>query len=229
MTVEARTSRKRSISRLALATFATVGVVFVAAFADALPASAAALALSGGVACHNGDHLITWTIANDSSQTVTITSALTAKDPDSFAVSGYDPTLAPGATTHGTTVIPGSETGTVVLYVYETWAEGSGSDHTQLDLGDPCPAVTTTTTAASSTTTTTIAATTTVPTTTTTLAVAGSTVAAAAPGSSSTLAPLAQLPRTGSGTAGPVAGAVTLVVGGLALVLSGRKRHRRAR
>ncbi len=217
-------SRRYSSLRLAGATLVAVAVAFVALIAGALPASAAQLSLSGTVTCSDGSHVITWTIVNDSSNTVTITSIFTAKDPLSYDVTGYTSPLAPGTTTHGTTVIPGSSTGVVDLYVNETWDESQGSDRASLDLGDPCGTATTTTTSTVVTTTTTVApTTTTLAKTTTTVAAAGSTVpATVAP--ATTVAPTAQLPRTGgSGTPGAIAGTATLALGGLALVLGNRK------
>jgi hypothetical protein len=228
MDSQARTSRTRETWRLTFAMFAIVGVALVSMIAGALPASASELALSGVVACHEGDHVITWTITNtDSSNTVTITSALTAKDPLSYDVTGYSPTLAPGATTHGTTTIPGSATGVVVLYVYETWADFSGSDRTALDLGDACSVSTTTTTA-----TTVVSTTTSVPTSTTTIVAAGSTVAATTTVvpttrlvATTTTAAAAALPRTG-GNSAPLAG---IALGALTLGLAAVGLTRRTR
>jgi LPXTG-motif cell wall-anchored protein len=227
MDARARKPSRRSARRLASRWLATIGVAAVAMFVTALPASASLLALSGSAMCTNGNHVITWTITNaDSSRTVTITSAQTSADPLTYDVTGYNAVLAPGATTHGTSVLPGSATGGVALYVYESWTDGSGSDHIALDLGDPCPTTTTTTTAEATTTTTvprTTTSTSVASTTSTTVAAAGSTVATTASTSVTTVA-AAQLPRTGSSGTGLMAGMVTVAVGGLALAL-GRKRH----
>jgi len=220
MDTKGRVSPRRLTLRLAFATFAIVGLVALNILARALPASAASLALSGTVVCNDGNHVITWTITNtEPSITITITSAITAKDPLSYDVTGYAPILAPGATTQGTTIIPGSSTGGVVLYVYETWTDGSRSEQTSLDLGDPCPAATTTTTA--KTTTSTALAPTTTAAVGTTVAAAGSTVAP-------TTTVAAALPRTGSSSkplAGLALGALTI---GLATIGLTRRTRQRA-
>jgi len=214
---KARSSGKGASRRVLFAALACTAVLG-GMIAAAVPAGATGFALSGKVVCSNGDHVITWTITNQTSNTVKIT-AFTAKDPDSYDVTGYTSPLAAGATTHGTTVIPGNLTGGVVLYVNETWDGGQSSDQSSLDLGDPCPAATSTTT-----TSTTFATTTTAAPTTTTVAAAGSTVATTAPAASTTVAPAA-LPKTGSGSGGAIIGVVTLALGGIALLVGGRRRR----
>ena len=222
MGARTRTARRSATPRRTLGALALFGIVGIGVLAGALPAAADDLALSGVTECRNGEHVITWTIANtQSTQAMTITSAMTAKDPASYDVTGYAKTLAVGATTHGTTVIPGNVTGGVTLYVGETWANGNQStDQTSLNLGEACEETTTTTTVMS---TTTLAST-----STTTVAVAGSTEATTAAASSTTVAATAQLPRTGTNNfGGAIAGSVMLLLGALALTLSGRKRHAR--
>ncbi len=124
----------------------TIGAVilFVAAV---LPASAHSAQLSGRTVCANGDHVITWSIGNDWTQPLTITSATATKGGTSYGVSGYSSRVAPNVPTSATTTVPGPTTGSVTLTVTTRWDDGfTKTESTSVALIGPCMGSSSTTT-----------------------------------------------------------------------------------
>lgn len=136
-----------------------------------LPAWAHFPVLSGETDCPNGDHVVTWTIANsetDPARPMTIVSADATVGTQHFSVTGYASPVAASDTTPATTVIPGSVTGTVVLTINASWPDGvTATRTTSVPLQQNCAGTTTTT--LEPTTTTEEPTTTVEPTTTTTV------------------------------------------------------------
>jgi LPXTG-motif cell wall-anchored protein len=148
------------------------GVVAAVIVGLALPASAHSASLSGSTQCFNGDHLVTWHITN-SSQTSTLLMAVTSIEAKigntTYAVTGYTTPLAKGASTDGTSTVPGGVTGTITATMHTTWPDGvTDTDVESVTLVDNCVSTTTTSTSTTTSTTTTSTTTTTVPDTTTT-------------------------------------------------------------
>src|SRR4051795_8437109 len=98
--------RRLAIGGAALTIGATI--LFVVAV---LPAAAHSAQLSGRTVCANGDHVITWSIGNDWTGPLTITSASATKGATSYGVTGYNSTVQPGVPTSATTIVPGPTTG----------------------------------------------------------------------------------------------------------------------
>ncbi len=148
-----------------------VGVTSVGLVAFlALPAWAHFPVLSGETNCPNGDHVVSWTIANsetDPARPMTIVSADATLGGQHFAVTGYVSPVAASDTTPATTVIPGSVTGTVVLTINASWPDGVTATRTTSVALEPNCVGTTTTTIAPTTTTVEATTTTVEPTTTT--------------------------------------------------------------
>jgi LPXTG-motif cell wall-anchored protein len=167
-----RVGRRRR--RLAVVT----GVIAAVLFGLALPASAHNTTLTGDTVCFNGDHLVTWHIKN-SSQTTTLLMTIVSIEAHigatSYAVTGYSTSgVAKGATTDGTSTVPGGITGTITATVHVSWPDGiTDTDTASVTLEDNCNSSTTTSTSTTTTTvpetTTTVAGTTTIFTTTTTV------------------------------------------------------------
>jgi len=151
---------------MALATCVLAAAVFVAL---ALPASAHSTTITGDTVCFNGEHIVTWHIKN-SSQTTNLLMTIVSVDAQigstSYPVTGYSSPVAKGATTDGTSTVPGGVTGTITATVHVNWPDGiTDDDDASVTLQDNCVGTTTTTTTVPETTTTT-----TVPETTTTVA-----------------------------------------------------------
>lgn len=225
-----------------------VGLIVVAGvLAIAIPAWAHFPEVSGETVCSDGNHLITWTIGNsETDKVMTITSASASDGTNTYAVTGYSPTVGDSGSTTGTTTVPGGVTGTVTLTVTGSWTDGViATRQTSVELIESCaPSTTTSTTASTSTTispetstvpvsTTTITeagstSTTAEATTSTSIAVEGTTVllpSTTADSPSTTVAPAGTtLPFTGGSFFGLLAiGASCLIAGALALV---RRRRR---
>jgi len=160
-----RVGRRRR--RVALVT----GVVAAVILGLTLPASAHSASLSGSTQCFNGDHLVTWHITNSSQTTtllMTVTSIEAKIGSTTYAVTGYTSPLAKGASTDGTSTVPGGVTGTITATMHTAWPDGiTDTDVESVTLEDNCVSTTTTSTSTSTSTTTTTT-TTTVPETTTT-------------------------------------------------------------
>ena len=162
-----RVGRRRR--RVALVT----GVVAAVILGLALPASAHSASLSGSTQCFNGDHLVTWHITN-TSEISFLPMAVTSIDAKigntTYAVTGYTAPVAKGASTDGTSTVPGGVTGTITATLHTSWSDGvTDTDTASVTLQDNCvSSSTTTSTSTSTTTTTTSTTTTTVPETTTT-------------------------------------------------------------
>jgi LPXTG-motif cell wall-anchored protein len=151
---------------MALATGVLAAAVFVLL---ALPASAHSTTITGDTVCFNGEHIVTWHIKN-SSQTTNLLMTIVSVDAQigstTYPVTGYSSPVAKGATTDGTTTVPGGVTGTITATVHVNWPDGiTDDDDASVTLQDNCVGTTTTTTTVPETTTTT-----TVPETTTTVA-----------------------------------------------------------
>src|SRR6476661_6809626 len=144
-------------------------IAAVALVALAMPASAHSTTITGDTVCFNGEHLVTWHIKNSSVSTnllMTIVSVDAHIGSTSYSVTGYSSPVAKGATTDGTSTVPGGVTGTITATVHVNWPDGITDDDTaSVTLVDNCVGTTTTTTTLPETTTTT-----TVPETTTTVA-----------------------------------------------------------
>src|SRR5438105_4031898 len=118
-----------------------VGIVAVMAVATVVLFMGVAFAhhpiLSGEAVCTNGDHEITWTIANsEASKVMTITSATATKASHTYAVTDYSSTVPGGGSTLATTIVPGSTTGNIKLKVIASWTDGATKTevtHLQLD------------------------------------------------------------------------------------------------
>jgi LPXTG-motif cell wall-anchored protein len=148
------------------------GVVAAVILGLTLPASAHSASLSGDTQCFNGDHLVTWHITN-SSQTTTLLMTVTSIEAKigntTYAVTGYTSPIAKGASTDGTSTVPGGVTGTITATLHSTWPDGiTDTDVESVTLEDNCVSTTTTSTSTSTSTTTTSTTTTTVGATTTT-------------------------------------------------------------
>jgi LPXTG-motif cell wall-anchored protein len=161
-----RVGRRRR--RVALVT----GVIAAVVMGLALPASAHSASLSGSTVCFNGDHLVTWHITN-SSQTSTLLMTVSSIEAHvgatPYSVTGYSSPLAKGASTDGTSTVPGGVAGTITATLHTTWPDGiTDTDTANVTLQDNCVPPTTTTTVEETTTTTVPETTTTVPETTTT-------------------------------------------------------------
>ena len=135
------------------------GVAAAALMGLATPASAHRALLKGWTSCSNGEHVVLWSIGNDFELPMTIDSATAAIGATSYAVTGYDATVANVGTTSATTIVPGGEAGTLTLTVHATWTDQyTDTEHASVDLESDC---TSTTTTLGSTTTTTAMPTTT--------------------------------------------------------------------
>ena len=147
-----------------------IGVIAAAVLVSlALPASAHSTTITGDTVCFNGEHIVTWHIKN-SSQTTNLLMTIVSVDAQigstSYPVTGYSSPVAKGATTDGTSTVPGGVTGTITATVHVNWPDGiTDDDDASVTLQDNCVGTTTTTTTVPETTTTT-----TVPETTTTVA-----------------------------------------------------------
>jgi LPXTG-motif cell wall-anchored protein len=183
---------------------------------------------------------------------MTIESATATNNGATYAVTGYSNPVEDETTTFATTIVPSGSTGTVTLHVHSTWPDDvEYTGETSVELEDDCSASSTTTTPAPTTTapesTTTAAPTTTAPeSTTTTIVVEGSTtfpvftVPPTSPpttppgeatttlvgqGTTTTVVPTpisGSLPRTGGGMGFPIVFGLSLVAGGVMLVLRRR-------
>jgi LPXTG-motif cell wall-anchored protein len=149
-------------------------IAAVALVSLALPASAHSTTITGDTVCFNGDHLVTWHIKNSSVSTnllMTIVSVDAHIGSTSYSVTGYSSPVAKGATTDGTSTVPGGVTGTITATVHVSWPDGITDDDTaSVTLVDNCVGTTTTTTLPETTTTTTVPETTTTVAGTTTIA-----------------------------------------------------------
>jgi len=151
------------------------GVIAAAVLVSlALPASAHSTTITGDTVCFNGEHLVTWHIKNSSVSTnllMTIVSVDAHIGSTSYPVTGYSSPVAKGATTDGTSTVPGGVTGTITATVHVNWPDGITDDDTaSVTLVDNCVGTTTTTTVPETTTTTTVPETTTTVAGTTTIA-----------------------------------------------------------
>ena len=151
------------------------GVIAAAVLVSlALPASAHSTTITGDTVCFNGEHLVTWHIKNSSVSTnllMTIVSVDAHVGATSYPVTGYSSPVAKGATTDGTSTVPGGVTGTITATVHVNWPDGITDDDTaSVTLQDNCVGTTTTTTVPETTTTTTVPETTTTVAGTTTIA-----------------------------------------------------------
>ncbi len=108
--------------------------------------------LSGETTCTNGDHEITWTIGNsEGDKVMTITSASASLGGDTFAVTGYSPTVDPSESTLATSIVPGTATGDVTLTVSASWTNGqTATRYTEVTLDSTCTGGSTTVTTAPS-------------------------------------------------------------------------------
>lgn len=149
----ARVGSRGWVRRAAVVGVTSVGLV---AFL-ALPAWAHFPVLSGETGCPNGDHVVTWTIANsetDPARPMTIVSADATVGTQHFAVTGYVSPVVASGSTPATSVIPGSVTGTVVLTINASWPDGvTATRTTSVVLDQDCVGTTTTTLAPTTTTT----------------------------------------------------------------------------
>lgn len=162
----------------------------------AVPAWAHHPVLSGNTSCANGDHVVHWTIGNsESNHVMTITSAVANVGANTYAVTGYSPTVGNGGSTSATTIVPGNVTGTVTLTVAATWNDGAtATRQTTVELIGQCGGTTTTTQSSTSTSTSSTTATTSSSTSTssstTTSTIGGETSTASSSTTTSTIAPL---------------------------------------
>jgi LPXTG-motif cell wall-anchored protein len=141
------------------------GVIAAVLLGLALPASAHSGSITGSTVCYNGEHIVTWHIWN-SSQTTTLLMTIDSVDAHigatNYAVTGYTSPLAKGASTDGTSTVPGGVTGTIEATVHVSWPDGiTDTDTAQVTLQTNCVYTTTTTTVPQTTTTTTVPQTTT--------------------------------------------------------------------
>jgi LPXTG-motif cell wall-anchored protein len=149
------------------------GVIAAVLLGLSLPASAHNGSISGSTVCYNGDHLVTWHITN-SSQTTTLLMTIVSVDATiggtPYSVTGYTSPLAKGASTDGTSTVPGGVSGVITATLHVSWPDGiTDTDTANVTLQDNCVGTTTTTTVPQTTTTTVPETTTTVPETTTTV------------------------------------------------------------
>jgi LPXTG-motif cell wall-anchored protein len=178
-----------------------IGVIAAAVLVSlALPASAHSTTITGDTVCFNGEHIVTWHIKNSSQTTnllMTIVSVEAQIGSTSYPVTGYSSPVAKGATTDGTTTVPGGVTGTITATVHVNWPDGiTDDDDASVTLQDNCVGTTTTTTTVPETTTTTtvpettttVAGTTTIATTTTTTTVPETTTTTTVPDTTTTVA-----------------------------------------
>jgi LPXTG-motif cell wall-anchored protein len=153
-------SRARSVAVVAI-----VATAFLLAWAR--PAWAHHVAVSGTTSCPDENHLVTWTIHNVEtlpSRPMTIVSASAEVNGTTYAVTGYDTTVAPDGNTQATSTVPGDVEGTINITVRVTWPDNyNGTATGSVELTPPCHETTTTTPS------------TTTPTTTATTAPSGST------------------------------------------------------
>lgn len=126
---------------------AVLSLTAVALFVASAPAWAHHPVLSGETACPGPDHVVTWTIGNSEPVLpMTIVSATAVLSGTTYAVTGYTSPVPAGASTQGTTTIPGNLTGTVTLTVRGDWSDSvSVVRSVSVDLFTPCEGTTTTT------------------------------------------------------------------------------------
>jgi hypothetical protein len=145
--------RPRSIAAIAAITIAVVALVL----AFARPAWAHTPTASGTTSCPDENHHVAWTITNPDAQfgNMNILTATATVGGNSYAVTGYDASVAPLATTHATTIVPGDVTGTITLALHVRWDDGFVADTSAtVDLQPPCHETTTSAPTTSTTATT---------------------------------------------------------------------------
>lgn len=201
--------RHHLVKRLLLIPALVVGGFFFAA-----PAGANSVKAVGATVCTNGAHVITWTVINgDKNSPMTFVSATATLNGTTSPVTGFEnPTPALGTTT-GTTIIPGPQTGTVILHVTAHWVTLTKPTTAAVDLVAPCPTTTTSTTTTSTTTTSTSVPPSTTPTTTV--------ITTTPPGP--TCGGPGQLACTGSNDIGVTFIGLSAVLGGSALIALKRR------
>jgi hypothetical protein len=198
------------VRRLARLVSVALGAIVIMLVATAGTAFAHFPVVSGTVACADGTYTITWSVWNNSgggSEAMNlISSTVTTSSQSSATVTwnGDVTNLQPGQqnTVTGTTILPGSESGTVTLTVIGRYLTGDFPDTVRsasVELPEPCVPPSTTTTTAAITTTTAATTTTTAATTTTTVATSTTTTTAAP--TTTTAAPTTTTPSTAPATA----------------------------
>ncbi len=163
---------RRRLSLAVIGFLVTCGVLAIGA-----PAWAHFPEVSGTTVCSDSDHLITWTIGNsETDKVMTITSASASDGTNTYAVTGYSPTVGDSGSTTATTVVPGGVTGTITLTVTGSWDDGVvATRQAMVELIESCSPPSTTTSTTATTSTTISPETTTLPVSTTTITEAGST------------------------------------------------------
>ena len=77
--------------------------------------------------CYNGEHIVTWHIMN-SSQTTNLLMTIVSVDAHigatSYPVTGYTSPLAKGASTDGTSTVPGGVPGLISATFHVSWPDG---------------------------------------------------------------------------------------------------------
>jgi LPXTG-motif cell wall-anchored protein len=229
-----------------------MGIIAAVIMGLALPASAHSATITAQTECVDGAQVITWTIRNSSSGTylpMTIVSTTVGIDGDDtpYSMVGYTTPVAQGASTTGTTTVPGGVSGTISATVHVSWSDGvTDSDYEAVELTGNCVETTTTTTVPETTTTTVpetttttvpettttdvggtttiFTTTTTAPETTTTLGEQGSTVPTVVDQATTTTAAPGPdtLPRTGSSSGFAVFFALSCLAGGALLLIRRR-------
>jgi hypothetical protein len=212
-----------------LAVFASVvlGVLAI----TAVPASAHTLAIVGTTTCSDGAHVVTFTLSNDFSTTMTVTNATASINGTTYPIVADGTTVSPTSSITASVTIPGPVTGTVDATAHGTWPDGvNHTVTTTVPLVMDCSETTTTT--STTTTSTTEAPTTstsgvsnTIAGVTTTTQSGGVSPTEAGATTTSAASGAAALPFTGS-SSGPwaVAGLVALVLGAV-LVLGAKRQH----
>jgi LPXTG-motif cell wall-anchored protein len=124
----------------------------------ARPAWAHHVAVSGTTSCPDANHLVTWTIHNVETlpdRTMTIVSASAEVNGTTYAVTGYNSTVAPDGDTQATSTVPGDVEGTITITVHVTWPDSyTGTATGSVELTPPCNDTTTTTPSTTTPTTT---------------------------------------------------------------------------
>jgi LPXTG-motif cell wall-anchored protein len=223
-------------------------VVVAAVFALAAPASAHTVAVSGTTSCPDGEHVVSWTLHNQETlpdRPMTVVAATATVGGQTFAVTGFDTTVAPGGNTQGTTIVPGDVNGTIEITVRVAWPDNyRGRATNTVLLQPPCEHSTTTTSSSTSSTTTPESTTTSTPATSSTSSppVTGGTAPTTAPtlppssgvqgiegGSTTTISGAAAgtLPRTGEDSQPWAFAGVGAFVLGLALLAVSKPRWAR--
>jgi LPXTG-motif cell wall-anchored protein len=224
-------SRARSVAVVAIVATALL-------LAWARPAWAHKVAVSGTTSCPDANHLVTWTIHNNETlpdRPMTIASVSAEVNGTTYAVTGYDTTVAPDGDTQATSTVPGDVEGTITITVHVRWPDNfSGTATGSVELTPPCNETTTTTTPSTTTPTTTA---TTAPSSSTSPPVTGGTApSTAGPGPSTGGAPAGveggvqgaeaggTLPRTGADATNWALVGLTALLFGAALVAVSAKR-----